>query len=125
VLKIKNGAHIEQFFHVGACDYVEIGENVLIAGRVYIADHNHEFKQIDKPIAAQNIQLGGKVVIEDNAWLGEGCVILPGVTVGKGAVIGSNAVVTKNVPPFSVAVGIPAKIVRQYSPKTGEWELLK
>ena len=125
VLKIKKGTQIEQFFHVGACECVEIGENVLIAGRVYISDHNHEFRSIDKPILEQGIELGGKVVIEDNAWLGEGCVVLPGVTIGKGAVIGSNAVVTKNVPPFSVAVGIPARVIRQYSQQTKNWELLK
>jgi acetyltransferase-like isoleucine patch superfamily enzyme len=125
VITIKKGTHIEQFFHVGACECVEIGENVLIAGRVYISDHNHEFRSIDKPILEQDIELGGKVVIEDNAWLGEGCVVLPGVTIGKGSVIGSNAVVTKNVPPFSVAVGIPARVIRQYSPQTKSWELLK
>lgn len=124
-LKIGDGTHIEQFFHVGACDCVEIGKNVLIAGRVYISDHNHNFKNVEVPIMNQGIEAGGKVVIEDNSWLGEGCVILPGVTIGKGSVIGANAVVTKNVPQFSVAVGIPAKVIRQYNPDTIIWELLK
>lgn len=124
-LTIGEGTHIEQFFHVGACDSVEIGKNVLIAGRVYISDHNHNFKNVETPIMSQGIESGGKVVIEDNSWLGEGCVILPGVTVGKGSVIGSNSVVTKNVPPFSVAVGIPAKVIRQYNSESKNWELLK
>lgn len=124
LLRIRRGAHIEQFFHVGACEYVEIGENVLIAGRVYISDHNHRFSEIDKPILAQGIEAGGKVVIEENAWLGEGCVILPGVTVGKNSIIGSNAVVTKDVPPYSIAVGIPAKIIKQYDQLSKEWKSL-
>ena len=124
LLRIRRGTHIEQFFHVGACEYVEIGENVLIAGRVYISDHNHRFSEIDKPILAQGIEAGGKVVIEENAWLGEGCVILPGVTVGKNSIIGSNAVVTKDVPPYSIAVGIPAKIIKQYDQLSKEWKSL-
>ncbi|GFE60325.1 DapH/DapD/GlmU-related protein [Geobacter sp. AOG2] len=124
-LKIGDGTHIEQFFHVGSCECVEIGKNVLIAGRVYISDHNHNFKNIEEPIVNQGIEAGGKVVIGDNSWLGEGCVILPGVSIGKGAVIGSNAVVTKSIPPFSVAVGIPAKVIRQYNNETKAWELLK
>jgi acetyltransferase-like isoleucine patch superfamily enzyme len=122
VLKIRKGAHIEQFFHVGACEYVEIGENVLIAGRVYISDHNHRFTEIDKPVLAQGIEPGGKVIIEENAWLGEGCVILPGVTVGKNAIIGSNAVVTKDVPPYSIAVGIPAKVIKKYDTASNTWK---
>lgn len=121
-LKIGDGTHIEQFFHVGACESVEIGSNVLIAGRVYISDHNHNFRNIEVPVMHQGIEAGGKVVIEDNSWLGEGCVILPGVTVGRGSVIGANSVVTKSVPPFSVAVGVPARVVRQYCPETKKWE---
>jgi acetyltransferase-like isoleucine patch superfamily enzyme len=124
-LIIRKGAHIEQYFHVGACEYVEIGENVLIAGRVYISDHNHCFSEIDKPILAQGIVSGGKVVIEKNAWLGEGCVILPGVTIGENSIIGSNAVVTKDVPPYSIAVGIPAKIIKKYDSESKAWNLVK
>jgi acetyltransferase-like isoleucine patch superfamily enzyme len=122
ILKIKKGAHIEQFFHVGACEYVEIGENVLIAGRVYISDHNHRFSDVDKPILAQGIESGGKVIIEENAWLGEGCVVLPGVTIGKNAIIGSNAVVTKNIPPYSIAVGIPARVIKRYDTVSNSWK---
>ena len=121
VLKIKKGAHIEQFFHVGACEYVEIGENVLIAGRVYISDHNHTFSDIDVPILAQGIESGGRVIIHENAGLGEGCVVLPGVTIGKNAIIGSNAVVTKDVPPYSIAVGIPAKVIKRYDFVRKKW----
>lgn len=122
VLRIKKGAHIEQFFHVGACEYVEIGENVLIAGRVYISDHNHRFSEVDKPILAQGIAFGGKVIIEENAWLGEGAVVLPGVTIGKNAIIGSNAVVTRDVPAYSIAVGIPARVIKKYDMVSKTWK---
>ncbi|OHB58918.1 MAG: hypothetical protein A2Y12_17715 [Planctomycetes bacterium GWF2_42_9] len=64
----------------------------------------------------------GTVQIEDEVWLGEGVCVMPNVTIGKHSVIGSNAVVTKNIPPYSVAVGIPAKVIRQYNHETKGWE---
>jgi acetyltransferase-like isoleucine patch superfamily enzyme len=121
VLKIKSGTKIEQFFHIGACEYVEICENVLIAGRVYISDHNHCFSDVNKPIMSQGIKSGGRVIIQQNAWLGEGCVILPGVTVGRNSIVGANAVVTKDVPPYSIVVGSPAKIIKQYDASQQAW----
>lgn len=125
VLKIKSGAHIEQFFHVGACEYVEIGENALIAGRVFISDHNHAFEDVTKPIQSQGVLPGGPVIIGENAWLGEGCVILPGVTVGKGAIVGANAVVTRDVPAHAIVAGSPARVIRQYDMKLGSWERVR
>jgi acetyltransferase-like isoleucine patch superfamily enzyme len=120
-LKIGEGTAVEQFFHVGACELVDIGKNVLIAGRVYITDHNHRFSDIDKPILSQGIEPGGKVIIGDNAWLGEGCVILPGVTIGSHAIIGANAVVTQDIPPYTVAVGNPARAIKKYDAITKDW----
>jgi acetyltransferase-like isoleucine patch superfamily enzyme len=111
-IEIGDNTSIQMYFHCGAADSVKIGRNVLIAGRVYITDHDHVF---DDPVlsARQCKRLVTKpVVVEDGAWLGEGCVILKGVTVGKRAVIGANAVVTRNVPPGAVAAGIPARIIR-------------
>ena len=121
VLKIGEGTAIEQFFHVGACEHVEIGKNVLIAGRVYITDHNHRFSDIDKPILSQGIEPGGKVIIGDNAWLGEGCVILPGITIGSHAIIGANAVVTRDIPPYTVVVGNPARAIKKYDALKKDW----
>lgn len=125
LIRIGKGTKIEQFFHVGACDLVDIGDNVLIASRVFITDHNHCFYDINVPIKHQGFQSGGKVVIEKNAWIGEGCVILPGVTIGRNSVIGANAVVTKDIPPYSVAVGAPAKVIKKFDFSHNRWISLK
>lgn len=111
-IEIGDNTSIQMYFHCGAAESVKIGRNVLIAGRVYITDHDHVF---DDPVlsARENKDLVTKpVLIEDGAWLGEGCVILKGVTVGRRAVVGANAVVTRDVPAGAVVGGIPARIIR-------------
>jgi acetyltransferase-like isoleucine patch superfamily enzyme len=104
---------IHLYFHCGAAQSVIIGEDVLIAGRVYISDHDHEYDHPDLPACRSGLRVA-PVVIEDGAWIGEGAVILKGVTVGKRAVVGANAVVTKNVPPYTVVGGIPARVIKRF-----------
>lgn len=112
--KIRIGDHtsIHLYFHCGAAESVRIGRNVLIAGRVYISDHDHVFDHPDLPPGRAGLKTA-PVVIEDEVWIGEGAVILKGVTVGKRAVIGANAVVTKDVAPYTVVGGIPARVIKK------------
>ncbi|MBL4677498.1 MAG: hypothetical protein JKY70_15040 [Mucilaginibacter sp.] len=63
------------------------------------------------------------VIIEDNVWIGETVSVLPGVTIGKGSIIGASAVVTKNIPPYSIAVGNPAKVIKTYNFESNSWEI--
>lgn len=112
-IKIGNGTAIQFYFHCGAAECVTIGENVLISGRVYITDHDHVFDDTELPTRNCSKLKSAPVVIEDGAWLGEGCVILKGVKVGERAVVGANAVVTKDVPPFTVVGGVPAHVIRK------------
>src|SRR5579859_3519614 len=91
---------------------VTIGDSVLIAPQVKILAVNHNFDDVSRPVIEQGIS-GRGIVVEDGAWLGAGAAILDGVTIGRGAVIGANAVVTRDVPPYSVAVGAPAHVVKQ------------
>lgn len=112
IIEIGDGTTIHLYFHCGAAQSVKIGKDVLIAGRVYISDHDHEFDHPEKPACKAGLKVS-PVVIEDGVWIGEGAVILRGVVVGRRAVIGANAVVTKNVPPFTVVGGVPAKIIRE------------
>ena len=70
----------------------------------------------------QSLVVPGPVVIEDEVWLGERVCVMPNVTIGKHSVVGANSVVTKSIPPYSVAVDSPAKVIKQYNHDTKQWE---
>jgi len=89
---------------------IRIGNNVLIGQTVNMHSESHNFDVGDMPIRAQGISYQG-IVIEDDVWIGSKATILDGVIVGAGAIIGAGAVVTKSVPSYGIAVGVPAKIV--------------
>ena len=111
--------------HIIACGHMKIGNNVVIADGVYISDNLHGFEDINSPVMPQPLSHPGPVTIEDDVWLGEGVCVLPNVTIGKHSVIGSNSVVTKDIPPYSVAVGVPAKVIKCYNHDSGKWEKAK
>lgn len=90
--------------------HIKIGCNCLFGPRVALIAVNHQFTELTKPIRLQGHTAKG-ITIEDDCWLGYGVVVVDGVTIGRGSVIGAGAVVTKDIPPFSIAVGVPAKIV--------------
>ena len=87
-----------------------IGQDCLIASHSGIYAHNHNFSDAKRKITEQGFTAQG-IVIEDDCWLGSGVKVLDGVIIGKGSVIGAGAVVTKNIPPYSIAVGVPAKVI--------------
>ena len=105
-----------------AIDKVQIGNNVLFAGYVHITDHSHGFEDVDLPVMKQKLISKGPVVIEDDCWLGFGCEVLSGVHIGKHSVVAARAVVTKDVPAYSVVAGNPARIVKRYNFETKQWE---
>jgi acetyltransferase-like isoleucine patch superfamily enzyme len=88
---------------------IQIGSDVLIGQGVSIHSENHKFQQADELIRLQGITYKG-VVIGDDVWVGSKAVILDGVTIGSGVVIGAGAVVSRSIPPYSVAVGVPARV---------------
>jgi galactoside O-acetyltransferase len=90
---------------------IKIGKKCMIAAHSGIYANNHNFTDPIEPIKEQGITSKG-IVIEDDCWLGHGVTVLDGVTIGKGSVIGAGAVVNKDIPPFSVAVGVPARVVK-------------
>lgn len=91
---------------------VHIGRSVLLAPRVQLLAVEHIFQDPRRPVMEQGIIARG-IQIGDGAWIGAGAIILDGVTVGEGAVVGAGAVVTRDIPPFAVAVGVPARVIRQ------------
>lgn len=100
--------------HIGCVGEIRIDDNVLIGSNVLITDHNHgttEWRQLHSPPLERELCFRGKTYIKKNVWIGENVVILGGITIGEGCVIGANAVVNKDIPPYSVVVGNPAKII--------------
>jgi len=109
-LRIEDHVTIEQGAHITCCDTVVIGEDTTISSYVYISDTSHTYKTkqsvLDQPLEVKPVLIGKSV------FIGTGAKILPGVSIGDGSIIGANAVVTHNIPPNSVAVGVPAKVIK-------------
>jgi acetyltransferase-like isoleucine patch superfamily enzyme len=99
---------------------VTIGNDVILAQNIVVSGLNHEYRDVSQPIHAQPI-LTKPVIIEDECWIAANAVITAGVTIGKHSVVAAGAVVTKDVPPYSVAAGNPAKVIKRYDEGTKEW----
>ena len=92
---------------------LSIGSNVLVAGMTYIiAGGNHGTDRTDIPIIRQPVFSRGGVTIEDNAWIGANVTILDGVRIGRDSIIGAGSVVTRSIPEYSIAVGVPARVIK-------------
>jgi acetyltransferase-like isoleucine patch superfamily enzyme len=97
---------------------IDIGDDVWTGHHVYITDQNHGYEDVTRPISRQT-QPERPVSIGDGSWLGTGTVVLPGASIGRHVAVGANSVVTGTLPDFCVAVGAPARVVRQYDPHSG------
>lgn len=95
---------------------ITIGDRVSMAPRITLVTTSHPNDSLIRPFAPEKT---GPIVIEADAWLGAGVVVLPGVTIGRGAVVGANSVVTENVPPLHVVAGQPARTLRVLTPPPG------
>ncbi len=118
---IGEGTWVGKNCSIAAIDKVEIGKHVLFAGHVHITDHSHGYEDVSKPVSLQPLISKGPVVIEDDCWLGFNCEILSGVRIGRHSVVAARAVVTKDVPAYSIVAGNPAKVVKQYDKESGKW----
>lgn len=108
---IEDGVEINNLTVINGTGGVTIQRDVLIGPNVQIISYAHRFNNSSLPIKEQGIDKK-PVIIEQGCWIGAGAIILAGVTIGEHSVIGAGAVVNKNIPPFSVAVGVPAKIIK-------------
>jgi acetyltransferase-like isoleucine patch superfamily enzyme len=118
---IGNYTAIEQGFHLTCAERVEIGNHVSITEYVGIFDIWHPYEDTGVPIMDQPLKTS-PVRIGDGSFIGFGAVIQPGVTIGRNCLVGANSVVTKSIPDFCVAVGIPAKVIRRYDQTARQWE---
>jgi acetyltransferase-like isoleucine patch superfamily enzyme len=129
LVEIGKNVEVNDYVHIAAINSVKIGDNVLIASKVFITDHNHgsytgeEQVHPDQP-PGQRTLYSKEVLIENNVWLGEGTVVMPGVKIGKGSIVASNSVVTKSIAPYTIVAGSPAKAIKRFNVKTNKWEKL-
>ena len=112
---IGNNVSIGEYCHITAISKIVIGDNVLTGRRLTISDNAHGNTSIEEmrlPPASRSMASKGSVTIGRNVWIGENVTILPNVTVGDSAIIGAGSVVTKDIPPFAVVCGNPAKVLK-------------
>lgn len=119
---IDDYVHAEQDCQIFATNLVHIKKNVTLSSHVFITDAEHEYRETDEGCILNQKLITGETIIDEEAFLGIGVRIIKAVHIGKHSVIGANAVVTKDIPAYSVAVGIPAKVIKQYNPNTRQWE---
>lgn len=110
-IRIGKNVLINDLCYISSCESITIGDNTMIAEMVGIRDFDHRFSEINIPIFAQGL-VASSISIEPNCWICRGVTITKGVTIGEGSIIGANSVVTKNIPAFSLAVGQPAKVIK-------------
>ncbi|ELY1993086.1 acetyltransferase [Flavobacterium psychrophilum] len=125
-LIIGKNVQINDYVHIGVADEVVIGDNTLIASKVFISDHNHGlYKGKGQSYPNENPILrvidAKKISIGSNVWIGEFVCVLPGVTIGNGSIIGAMSVVTKDIPANCIAVGSPARIIKSFDNGIKEW----
>lgn len=110
-----DGTVIGEQSHITATHKISIGKNVLSGRCLTVTDNGHgdsNFNSMNSAPRQRPLYSKGPVIIEDNVWLGDKVTVLPGVTIGRSSIIGANAVVTKNIPPFSIVAGNPGKIIK-------------
>lgn len=126
IIVFGKNVQINDYVHISAMKRVFIGDNVLMASHIYISDNSHGFykgeeqSSPDEPPILRSYHVA-PVEVGDNVWIGEGVVIMPGITIGQGSIIGANSTVTKSIPPYCIAVGQPARVIKKYDFSINKW----
>ncbi|MDZ7740890.1 MAG: acyltransferase [Bacteroidota bacterium] len=100
---------------------VEIGNDIMFAQNIVVSGLNHSYEDINMSIHDQAVTTS-KIVVEDESWIGANAVITAGVRIGKHSVVAAGSVVTRDVPPYSIVAGSPARLIKQYNFESGKWE---
>jgi acetyltransferase-like isoleucine patch superfamily enzyme len=109
---------------ISAKNLIHLEHDVILATSVLIMDHNHSYEDTTLPIRVQGITEGGRIRIEQGCWIGQGAAIVCSegeLVIGRNSVIGANSLVTRSFPPYSVIVGNPSRLARQFDPAKGIW----
>jgi acetyltransferase-like isoleucine patch superfamily enzyme len=119
-IRIGSGCFLNRGVMVAAKELVEIGDHGMFANGCFITDANHRFDDLELPVPWQGFASKGPTRIGDNVWCGANVVVTSGVTIGRRCVIGANSVVTTDLPPFTVAAGVPARPIRRVDAAPGD-----
>jgi len=111
-IRIGRGTFLNVAVMVASVELVEIGDHCMLANGCFITDGNHRFDDFEQPVTWQGFSTKGPTRIADNVWCGANVVITSGVTIGERCVIGANSVVNRDLPPYSLAAGAPAKVLK-------------
>ena len=112
-IRIGAGTFLNIGVMVAAHELVEIGDHCMFANGCFVTDAAHRFDDPDRPVTWQGFTSKGPTRIGDNVWCGANVVVTSGVTIGERCVVGANSVVTRDLPPYSIAAGAPAAVVKQ------------
>jgi Acetyltransferase (isoleucine patch superfamily) len=126
--RIVIGKHVRiaDWTHIAATHSIQIGDNVLMGSKVVVIDHNHgqysgTHSSPHIAPALRPLDQDGKIYIGSNVWLCDGVVVLPGSAIGEGSVIGANSVVKGTIPPFTIAAGAPARVLKVFDFAKKQW----
>lgn len=125
VVKLGEYASLNTGTRIEVEESVILGKYVTTGPYVYISDRSHEYRDISEPIIRQKYYSRGGVQIGDETWIGIHASVIGAVKIGKHCVIGANSVVTTDIPDYSVAVGIPARVIKKYDFEKKQWESIK
>ena len=131
LLSLGNDCNLSDHVHIACTNRIVIGDGLLCGSRVLISDHSHglysaeegshqsppQTRPADRPLSRRK-----SIHIGRNIWLGDGVAVLGGADIGDGAIIGANSVVTRSIPPHSIAAGAPARPIRRWNEVTATWE---
>jgi acetyltransferase-like isoleucine patch superfamily enzyme len=121
ILKIGNNVQVTASLQVYAMKEIIIDDNVLFAANVFISDGFHGYSRIDVAYKDQPISDLESIHIGEGSWIGQNVVIMPGVSIGKFSIVGANSVITKSIPAYCIAAGVPARIIKRWDPGKSEW----
>ena len=120
-LRIFDNVIIGYGFTALVADKIQIGSNTILASNVSLVSENHGISvETDVPFYAQPLEIG-PITIGEGCWIGQNVIVLPNVSIGEKTIIGANSVVTKDIPSYSIAVGMPAKVIKRYSFELHKW----
>lgn len=118
-ISIGDNTDIGDDCHITSTNNISIGDNVLFGKKITVTDNSHgrcdNYDELCMHPSSREVFSKGEVIIKNNVWVGDKVTVLSGVTLGEGCIIGANSVVTCDIPSYSIAVGIPAKVIKKFN----------